>query len=117
MIKIENHLGVIEISDNYFINLVGNSVISCFGVAAMSTADIKQNIIQKITRTEPLNKGIRIRTRNQKLVIEIHIIVSYGTNVSEIVKSIMDNVKFNIKEKTGFDVASVDVYVDGMRPV
>lgn len=27
MIKLENHLGVIEISEDYFVNLVGNAVV------------------------------------------------------------------------------------------
>ena len=33
MVKFENHLGVIDISHDYFINLVGSAVVDCFGVA------------------------------------------------------------------------------------
>ena len=33
LIRLENHLGVIEISQPYFASLIGNAASSCFGVA------------------------------------------------------------------------------------
>lgn len=115
MVKLENHLGVIDISHEYFVNLVGSATVSCFGVAAMSNADAKQGIIARITGKENPDKGIRVRVRNQKLIIDLHIIVTYGTNISAIVKSIMHKVEFTVQEKTGFTVARVNVFVDGMQ--
>lgn len=115
MVKFENHLGVIDISHDYFVNIVGNATVSCFGVAAMSNADVKQGFIGKFTKKDNINKGIRVRVKNQKLVIDLHIIVSYGTNISAIVKSIMHKVEFTVQEKTGLSVARVNVFVDGMR--
>ena len=53
--------------------------------------------------------------RNQKLVIDLHILVAYGTNISAIVKSITHKVRFTVEEKTGFQVARVNVFIDGMR--
>lgn len=35
MIRIENHLGTIEISQEYFAYLIGNAASSCYGVAGM----------------------------------------------------------------------------------
>lgn len=115
MIKLENHLGFIDISHDYFVNLVGSAVISCFGVAAMSTAGAKQGFKQKFIKQDTLDKGVRVRVKNQKLVIDLHIIVTYGTNISAIVKSIMHKVQFTVEEKTGYDVSRVNVFIDGMR--
>lgn len=115
MIKFENHLGVIDISHEYFVNLVGNAVVSCFGVAGMASTGATQGILQKFQKQDTLQKGIRVRIKNQKLIIDLHIIVTYGTNISAIVKSIMHNVQYTVEEKTGFDVARVNVFVDGMQ--
>ncbi|WMJ21995.1 Asp23/Gls24 family envelope stress response protein [Paludicola sp. MB14-C6] len=117
MVKLENHLGVIDVSHEYFVNLVGSAVISCFGVAAMATADATQGFLQKFKRNDNLDKGIRVRVKNQKLVIDLHIIVTYGTNISAIVKSIMHKVQYTVEENTGFSVARVNVFVDGMKTV
>lgn len=115
MIKFENHLGVIDISRNYLANMVGSTVVSCFGVAAMSNADVRQGLLNRLLKRESPTKGIGIRVKNQKLYIDLHIIVSYGTNISAIVKSIMNKVRFTVEDKTGFQVARVNVFVDGMR--
>lgn len=115
MIKFYNHLGEIDISHEYFVNLVGATAESCFGVAAMSTADVKQSFIERLLHKEPSDKGVRVRMKNQKLIIDLHIIVTYGTNISAIVKSIMNKVQFTVEDKTGFRVSRVNVYVVGMR--
>ena len=114
MIKLENHLGVIDISYDYFANLVGNAVTSCFGVAAMGQEFPQQGLLDRVLRRKDYEKGIRVRVKNQKLVIDLHIIVSYGTNIAAIVKSIMHKVRFTVEEKTGFEVSKVNVFVDGM---
>ena len=38
-----------------------------------------------------------VRVRNQKLVIDLHILVAYGTNISAIVKSITHKVRFTVE--------------------
>ncbi len=111
MIKLENHLGTIDISDKYFINLVGSHVINCFGVAAMAPSPKK--FFGK--RQVGIDKGICIKVKNNKLIIDLHIIVTYGTNISEIVKSIMHKVAYVVEDKTGFNVGKVNVYVESMK--
>lgn len=115
MIKIENYLGAIDISHEYFVNLVGNAVINCFGVAAMATTGARQGFLHRLSKADTIDKGIRIRVKNQKLVIDLHIIVTYGTNISAIVQSIMHKVQYTIEDKTGFEVSRVNVYIDGMK--
>ena len=44
MITLENHLGTIEISQEYFSNLIGHAVSSCYGVAGMVKTGAKQGI-------------------------------------------------------------------------
>ncbi len=44
MIRIENHLGTIEISQEYFAYLVGNAASSCYGVSGMVKSGTKQGL-------------------------------------------------------------------------
>ena len=48
------------------------------------------------------------------LVIELHIIVTYGVNISTIVDSIVNKVRYTIEEATCLSVKEVNVYVDSM---
>ena len=113
MIRLQNHIGKIDISTEYFESLVSDAVVSCFGVAAMSEVDAVQGLLNKL-RKHPANRGVKIKYQKSKLIIELHIIVNYGTNISAIVKSIIHKVRYVVEEATGISVARVNVFVDSM---
>ena len=115
MIRLENHLGTIDISQEYFANLVGNTVTECFGVSGMANRSASQGLRSLITRKDAIDKGVRVRAVGKTLVIDLHIVVTYGVNISAIVKSIVNKVKYVVSEATGLEVARVNVYVDGMK--
>lgn len=115
MIQYQNHLGVIDISHEVFVNLVGSTVVNCFGVAGMSMTNTQKGFLGLFAKSKPLDRGIRVRTKGDALYIDIHIIVMYGTNISAIVKSIVNKVTYFVEEITGFSVAKVNVYIDDMN--
>ncbi len=120
MIRLENHLGNIEISEEFFINLIGSAVTQCFGVAGMASAGPTQGLKNYLRAFNLLpfgsfnDKGIKIKYQKQKLNVELHILVTYGTNVPAVVKSITEKVTFITQDITGIDVGSVAVFVDGI---
>ncbi len=115
MVRVENHLGTIDISHDFLAKLVSSTVTDCFGVAGMSAAGTPQGLLNRVMRVNPPDQGVRVRYQKSKLIIELHIIVTYGTNVGAIVKSIMNKVQYTVEEITGFPVAKVNVFVDGMK--
>ena len=115
MIRIENHLGTIENSQEYFANLIGNAASSCYGVAGMVKSGTKQGLRSMFSRRSFADDGIRVRSENDKLIVDLHICVIYGMNISAIAKSIVNKVRYTVEEATGLDVKKVNVFVDGMK--
>lgn len=115
MIKVENHLGTIDISDSYLTTLIGHTVTSCFGVVQMNPYGAKQGVLSIIKRHNDINKGVIIKQSRNKIVIDLHITVSYGVNISAIVDSIVNKVRYTVEQETDFDVSKVNVFVDGMK--
>ncbi len=115
MIKVENHLGSIEISDNYLTNLIGNTAASCFGVVQMNPFGTRQGISSFFKKNNDSAKGVIIRQNREKLIIDLHITVSYGVNISAIVDSIVKKVRFAVSEETDFSVSKVNVFIDEMK--
>lgn len=116
MIRLENHLGSIIISQNYFANLIGNAASSCFGVAEMANSDAAQGLRTLFSkRRDYADKGVKVHNVDGGLVVDIHIIVTYGLNISATVKSIIQKVRYTVEEATGLQVKKVNVYVDGMK--
>ena len=114
MIGFENTLGSVEISQEYFANLIGRAASECFGVSGM-VGSTYQGLKSRLGGRETPDKGVRVRTEDGRLVVDIHISVTYGVNISAIVKSIVHKVRYTVEEATGFAVAKVNVYVDSMK--
>ncbi|MBC8546159.1 Asp23/Gls24 family envelope stress response protein [Clostridiaceae bacterium NSJ-31] len=115
MVKLETHLGETNISQEYFANLVGHAASECFGVSGMAVTDATQGLRSIITKKEAPDQGVRVRILNGRLVVDLHIVVTYGVNISAIVKSIVNKVRYTVEEATGMEVARVNVYVDSMK--
>ena len=114
MIGFETNLGTIEISQEYFANLIGHAASECYGVAGMINSPY-QTVRSRLLRRDNLDKGVRVRSEDGKLLVDIHIAVTYGVNISAIVKSIINKVRYTVEEATGFAVSKVNVFVDGMK--
>ena len=115
MVTIENHIGKISVSENYLTQIVKNTVIDCFGVTDVCTTTTFQTAAAALTRGLAFKKqkGVVIRTdKNNKLNIDLHIKVTYGTNISATVDSIVHKVTFVVEDTTGVDVENVNVFVD-----
>ena len=114
MLKLENHLGVIEISEEYFANLIGHAVSECFGVAGMVSSGAVQGLRSALTKEEFTDKGVSVKAVNGSLVVELHIAVTYGLNIATTVRSIVGKVRYVTEKATGLQVAKVNVFVDEM---
>ena len=114
MIRIDNHLGSIEVSQEYFSYLIGHAVSSCYGVAGMVKSGTRQGLRSLFSKRTFADEGIRVRSEGEKLVVDLHICVIYGMNIAEISKSIVNKVRYTVEEATGLAVKKVNVYIDGM---
>lgn len=114
MIEIENPNGAVEITHEYFSNLIGYAASSCYGVAGMAASNPAQGLLGMFGQ-EKIDRGVKVRKTGGELVIELHIIVTYGVNITAIVKSIIKKVRYTVEEATGLKVESVNVFVDGMK--
>ncbi len=115
MIKIANSKGSIQISEGYLIALSAMAAQSCFGVADMANADRSDKLRGIVFGKNHTEKGVRVTERDDKLYIEIHIVVTYGLNISAIVKSIIHKVRYTVEQATEVTVAEVNVIVENVK--
>ena len=117
MIVVHNHLGGIEFTKSFFVSLIANTATSCFGVSAMNASTPAERIadlIPVLGNVLGINKGVNVHIRNGKVSIGIHISVMYGVNISAVVASIKNKLRYAVEEQTRLTVEKVDVYVDGL---
>ena len=111
---IKNKYGTITIANEVVARIAGMAAIDCYGIVGMAAKNIKDGFVQ-LLKMESLTKGVRLKISNSCIVIELHIIVEYGTNIAAIASSIVDTVKYRVEENIGLPVAEVNIFVDGVR--
>ncbi|MDE5946645.1 MAG: Asp23/Gls24 family envelope stress response protein [Oscillospiraceae bacterium] len=111
MVKIENHIGSITISENYLRQLAESAVKDCFGVAGICPANPLKAIF-----SENFRDGIILYTDNNNgIVVELHIMVLYGINIKTVADSLKHKVEFILSEALGEIKCKVDVFIDDIN--
>jgi len=106
MIRLESQLGLTEVSENYFDEIVGSAVKGCFGVAGMARGR-RGSGLRRL-------QGVRIYRDGGGLSVDLRILVNYGLNIAAIVRGIHNRVTYTVEGATGLEVRKVNVFVDGM---
>jgi uncharacterized alkaline shock family protein YloU len=113
--KIQNNMGVIQISNDVFTTITGAVATSCFGVKGMAARSKKDGLVH-LLRSESMAKGVKvIHQEDDTVSIELHIIVDNGVNLHAVSRSIMNEVSYAVSKLTGAEVRAVDVYIDAME--
>lgn len=113
MISYNTRNGSVNLSNEYFTELIGNAVSTCYGVAAMKPRGLKK-YINKVIKQEETKHSVKVIGNMDHVKVEVHIAVVYGMNISAIAKSIVNKVKYVVFEATGIKVDKVTVKIDGI---
>ena len=95
--------------------IAGYAASMSYGVVGMAYRS-KTDSVASLLKKENFTKGIKVYvTEDNKISIDIHIIIEYGININVIGKSIIQNVKYQVSHMTCLDVENVNVSVEGFR--
>ena len=111
MVSFYNTFGEVSMTGEYFSELVARAVQTGFGVAGMAPGSVSDNLLSFVS-PESHEKGVRVTEVDGKLIIDLHIKVTYGVNIAAAVKSVTHKVRYTVEEATGLLVRRINVAVD-----
>ncbi|MED4976125.1 MULTISPECIES: Asp23/Gls24 family envelope stress response protein [Heyndrickxia] len=114
-IEINTHYGQIDISNEVVATLAGGAAIDCFGIVGMASKNQIKDGITEILRKENFSRGVIVRQQDEKVEIDMYIIVGYGTKISEIARNVQQKVKYTLNQTVGLSVDAINIYVQGVR--
>ena len=112
--SVDTHMGSIMIDNNVIAQFAGNVALECYGVLGMASVNAKEGIAS-LLKKDSMSKGITVSLDNNKLSINMHIIVAFGVSISAVANNLMSEVKYKVEQFTGLTVETVNVYVEGVR--
>ena len=114
-LEINNELGHVSISDDVIASVAGGTAVSCYGIIGMASKNQVKDGITEILGKENYSKGIKVKKDEGKLIIDLYIIVMYGTKISEIANNVQSSVKYQIEKTLGVKVDEINIYIQGIK--
>lgn len=111
---INTEMGNIIIENNVIENIAGISAMESYGIVGMASKNAADGIFE-LLKFDHLSKGVKVTTENNRICIELHVVLEYGVRISTVGQNIIDRVKFNIENLTGLEVDDINVLVEGIR--
>ena len=66
-------------------------------------------------KKKSLNRGVKVLTVDNKIYIDLYVILKYGVSINAVAESLKSSVKYSVEKFTGMIVDSVNVNVLGVR--
>ena len=111
-IKTENE--GIKISNDVVAVVAGVAVSEVPGVSEMA-GGFAGGITEALSGKKNLAKGIKVEINENKVKIDVNIIVEYGTRIPDVAFEIQNRVKKAVETMTGLNVVEVNVHVQGVN--
>ncbi|WMT27842.1 Asp23/Gls24 family envelope stress response protein [Bacillus aerius] len=114
-IELRTKYGQIDISNEVIAMVAGGAAIDCYGIVGMASKNQIKDGLTDILRKENFSRGVLVRQNEDRIHIDMYIIVSYGTKISEVAHNVQTKVKYTIHHTIGLSVDSVNIYVQGVK--
>ena len=114
-IEIKSDFGLIDVSSHVVATIAGGAAVDCYGIIGMaSQRQIKDGISELIGR-DNFTRGVIVRHEDEDIMIDMYIIVSYGTKISEVAHNVQSKVKYTLDQMLGIEVNAINIFVQGVR--
>ena len=114
--RIITDIGQVSVDTDVIAKYAGMAAVECFGVVGMAGINMRDGLV-KLLKLDSMTRGINVMVRNNKLVINFHIIVAYGVSILAVSNNLISNVKYKVEEFTGIEIEKINIFVEGVRVI
>ncbi len=111
----QSSLGKIEISANAIATLSVETVLECYGVVGLTGKtkfdDWRKGLLHGVSS----QRGVDVTINDDVIVVDLYIIIEYGTRISEVARSVMHRLQYTLEQTMGLPIAAVNVHVQDLR--
>jgi uncharacterized alkaline shock family protein YloU len=106
--------GRMVVTDRAIADIVGWTVLECYGVVGMASPNLRRGVAALLSR-DRLHQGIKVDQDSDQLRVKLYIIVEYGLNVAEVAGNVRSQVAYNVEKMIGRPITALQIYVQGVR--
>lgn len=106
-------IGNIRIAPQAIATIAYHAVQRSYGVVGLTSKNIADGLAHAIVK-DPTH-GIDVKYKDQKIDIDIYIIIEYGTRIKSVAASVANTVKYHVEKALGSPINEINVHVQGLR--
>lgn len=112
-ISCPDELGSIHISEDVLAVTAAAAALEVEGVGGLP-ANLGSDIAELLAGRKNLSKGVRVNVNEERVTVEISVLVRYGSSVQKAARAVQDAVATAIENTSGLTVETVNVHVTGV---
>lgn len=113
-VRTVNAYGDISITDETVAQIAGKITEECYGVVETVSRRFTDSIAD-LFHKDSKSRGVKISTVNDRIYIDLFVVLKFGTNIQAVADSIRSTVKYGVENFTGMVVSKVNINVIGMK--
>lgn len=115
--RMDTALGNVVIDNEVIATYAGSVAVECFGIVGMAAVNMKDGLV-KLLKRDYLTHGINVTVdESNKIIIDFHVIVSYGVSIGTVSDNLISTVKYKVEEFTGMEIEKINIFVEGVRVI
>jgi uncharacterized alkaline shock family protein YloU len=106
--------GKIEVSPTAIAHIASRAAQSSYGVVGLVPRHSRPGWVD-LLRGEEAHRGVDVSFPDDRVLIELYVVIEYGTRISEVARNMMSGVKFAVESALGVPVVQVNVNIQDIR--
>ncbi len=113
-IELSRSAGRIKVSPTAIVAIASGAVLECYGVVGIAGKRIRGGRADVLDEGD-YARGISATMDGETVVVDIYVVVEYGTRISEVAHNIINTVGAAVRRTLGDAPVRVNVNVQGLR--
>jgi uncharacterized alkaline shock family protein YloU len=109
----ELEYGNVNISDDVIGIISSIAAAEITGISGLS-GKITEDLVEMLGKKN-FSKGVKVEVKDDKVEIDLNLIVDYGVKIPDVSWRVQENVKTAVESMTGLKVLAVNVHVNGIN--
>ncbi|XVG95047.1 Asp23/Gls24 family envelope stress response protein [Eubacteriales bacterium KG127] len=99
--------------EHLILNIIRDIVLNTSGVYGFAE-NLTEQLSKSILGIDSPNKGIRINKDKDGYIIDLFVVVEFGSNIPEVAWNIQENVAKYLRDILYIDLSKIDIHVQGV---
>ena len=105
--------GKIEVAPAVIASIVNEAVLTCYGVVGTVPRNLAIGLVEQISTDR--KRGVEVVVQDGEIIIDIFVVIEYGTRISTVAQSIKHLVKYQVERTLELPVREVNIHVQALR--